>query len=185
MNQEINIEHVWNDYGSLLRGFLVSRVNNPDDAEDLLQEILIKTHKQLDSLKDPGKFKSWLFQIARNTLIDYYRKPERLLSSESLPELADVRHENAQEAMRRELSHCIQPFVENLPKAYREAIEAVDLQGQSQKELAAELKLSHSAMKSRVQRGRQKLAALFKECCTYEMDARGNIMDYENKSKCC
>jgi len=45
--------------------------------------------------------------------------------------------------------------------------------------------LSHSAVKSRVQRGRQKLAEFFQECCTYEVDVRGNIIGYEAKSKCC
>ena len=52
----MNIEQIWNDYGNLLRRFLLSKVNNPEDAEDLLQDILIKTHKKLGSLKDPKKF---------------------------------------------------------------------------------------------------------------------------------
>lgn len=183
----MNIEHIWNDYGTHLRGFLVSRVNDPDDAEDLLQEILIKTHKQLGSLKDPKKFKAWLFQIARNTLIDYYRKPSRNSSSETLPELADTQEEDseAQENLRLELSQCIKPFMKDLPQKYREVLEAIDLQGHSQKELAQQLGLSHSTVKSRVQRGRQKLAALFQECCAYEVDARGTIIDYETKSECC
>ena len=180
----MNIEHIWNDYGNLLRGFLVSRVNDPDDAEDLLQEILIKTHNHMDSLKGPKKFKAWLFQIARNTLIDYYRKSEK---TQSLPDLANIReeHTEAQDALRLELSQCLKPFIESLPEKYREAIEAVDLQGLTQKEVAQALSLSHSAGKSRVQRGRQKLAALFQECCTYEVDIRGNIIGYEAKSECC
>ena len=183
----MNIEQIWNDYGTHLRGFLISKVNNPDDAEDLLQEILIKTHQQLGSLKDPRKFKAWLFQIARNTLIDYYRKPSRNVSAESLPELAETQDEasEAQETLRQELSQCIQPFIRNLPPKYGEAVEAIDLEGLSQKELAQRLGLSHSAVKSRVQRGRQKLAELFQECCTYQVDARGNIIGYETRSECC
>jgi len=183
----MNIEQIWNDYGNLLRGFLVSKVSNPDEAEDLLQEILIKTHKNMSSLKDPKKFKAWLFQIARNTLIDYYRKPSRNLSAETLPELAKTQEEDseAQDSMREELSQCIKPFIENLPAKYGEAVAAIDLEGLSQKELAQQLGLSHSAIKSRVQRGRQKLAELFQECCTYKVDARGNIIGYETKSECC
>jgi RNA polymerase sigma-70 factor (ECF subfamily) len=45
--------------------------------------------------------------------------------------------------------------------------------------------LYHSSVKSRVQRGRKKLAEFFQECCTYEVDVRGNIIGYEAKSKCC
>jgi len=183
----MNIEQIWNDYGNLLRRFLLSKVNNPEDAEDLLQDILIKTHKKLGSLKDPKKLKTWLFQIARNTLIDYYRKPSITLSAQSLPELVEIREKSveAQEIMRLELSQCIKPFIKNLPKKYGEAVEAIDLQGLSQKELAKELGLSYSAIKSRAQRGRQKLAELFQECCTYEVDVRGNIIGYEAKSECC
>ncbi len=183
----MDIEQIWNDYGNLLRRFLLSKVNNPEDAEDLLQEILIKTHKNMGSLKDPKKFKAWLFQIARNTLIDYYRKPSKTLSAQSIPELAEIIEDSAgaQEIMRLELSQCIKPFIDNLPKNYGEAVEAIDLQGISQKDLAQELGLSHSAIKSRVQRGRQKLSELFRECCTYEVDVRGNIISYEGKSECC
>ncbi len=90
-----------------------------------------------------------------------------------------------QDKIRQELSNCIQPFVKSLPKKYRDAVEAVDLKGVSQKAMAEELGLSHSAIKSRVQRGRQMLAELFQACCTYELDKRGNIMDYQAGSKCC
>jgi len=181
----MGIEEIWNDYGNLLRNFLVSRVKNSEDAEDLLQEILIKTHKNLESLKDPKKLKSWLFQIARNALIDYYRKPNNTLALES--QLSELQEEkpDAQEAIHQELSQCIKPFIKNLPEKYGDVLDAIDIQGVSQKELAKELGLSHSAIKSRVQRGRQKLEEIFQECCTYKMDARGNLMEYENKSDCC
>lgn len=181
----MNIEEIWNDYGNLLRGFLLSRVKNSDDAEDLLQEILIKTHKNMGSLKDPKKLKSWLFQIARNTLIDYYRKPYNSLSVESQLSERQEERPDEQEAMRQELSQCIKPFIKNLPEKYGEVVDAIDIQGASQKELAKELGLSYSAVKSRAQRGRQKLKELFQECCTYKMDVRGNIMEYEVKSDCC
>jgi RNA polymerase sigma-70 factor (ECF subfamily) len=181
----MNIEEIWNDYGNLLRGFLRSRVKNSDDVEDLLQEILIKTHKNMGSLKDPKKLKSWLFQIARNTLIDYYRKPHNTLSVES--QLSELQEESsdAQEIMSQELSQCIKPFIKNLPTKYGDVVNAIDLQGASQKELAKELGLSYSAVKSRAQRGRQKLKELFQKCCTYKMDVRGNIMEYEAKSDSC
>ncbi len=181
----MSIEEVWNDYGNLLRGFLLSKVKNSEDAEDLLQEILIKTHNNMDSLKDPKKFKSWLFQIARNTLIDYYRKPDNILVDES--QLFDLQEErpDTQETMRQELSQCIKPFLKYLPDKYGVVVDAIDIQGASQKELAKELGLSYSALKSRVQRGRQKLEEIFQECCTYKVDARGNIMEYEIKPDCC
>ena len=92
---------------------------------------------------------------------------------------------NYQNKVRHELSRCLEPFLRQLPKTYREAVEAVDLKGQSQKVLAEEWGLSHSAVKSRVQRGRKMLKELFHACCTYQMDARGNIITYEGNKNCC
>lgn len=183
----MSIEQIWNNYGNLLRHFLLSRVDNSEDAEDLLQEILIKTHSNMDSLKDPKKFKSWLFQIARNTLIDYYRKHSKKILEQPLSRFSELTENSteAQEHLRSELSQCIKPFLENLPKKYADVVEAIDLNGVSQKEVAEELGLSYSTTKSLVQRGRQKLAELFQECCTYEVDARGQIMDYKPKNECC
>jgi RNA polymerase sigma-70 factor (ECF subfamily) len=83
------------------------------------------------------------------------------------------------------LSKCIKPFINSLPEIYRDALETVDINGISQKALAKELGISHSAVKSRVQRGREMLAALFQSCCTYDLDSRGNIIDYHANPKCC
>ncbi|MDJ0689361.1 MAG: sigma-70 family RNA polymerase sigma factor [Xenococcaceae cyanobacterium MO_188.B32] len=70
----MELQQLWQEYSDRLRQFLLSRVKNRADVDDLLQEILIKTYRHLDTVKEPEKFLSWLFQIARNTLIDYYRK---------------------------------------------------------------------------------------------------------------
>ena len=173
---------MWEGYGSQLRNFLLSKVSTPEDAEDLLQEILIKTHKNLATLKEPDKLKSWLCQIARNTIIDYYRKHRS-----DIPELESFLSENAYltNPALSELTECVRPFLMQLPEKYRQAIEKTDLAGKSQKDLAEELGLAYSTIKSRVQRGRAMLSDLFQECCAYQLDARGNIMDYKEGPGCC
>ena len=180
----MEFSQLWQEYSDRLRQFLLSRTKNPADVDDLLQEILIKTYRNLDTVKDPDKFLSWLFQIARNTLTDYYRKSgveasrQDTLQREILTEQEPEQYEQ----VRRELTNCILPFLNQLPPKYREAIEAVDLQGESQKELAAKLGLSYSAVKSRVQRGRSMLKVKFEKCCRYELDVRGNIIDFTSRS---
>ena len=64
----MEFKQLWQEYGNQLRVFLRSRVKNPADVDDLLQEILIKTYQHLNTVKDSEKFLSWLFQVARNTL---------------------------------------------------------------------------------------------------------------------
>ncbi len=183
----MEFSQLWQEYRDRLRQFLLSRAKNPADADDLLQEILIKTYRNLDTVKDPDKFLSWLFQIARNVLTDYYRKSgvEASRQGNLQREILTEQEPEQYEQVRRELTNCILPFLNQLPPKYREAIEAVDLQGESQKELAVKLGLSYSAVKSRVQRGRSMLKAKFEECCCYELDVRGNIIDFEAKPKSC
>ena len=78
----------------------------------------------------------------------------------------------------RELARCLQPMIEQLPATYRDALIAVDLDGRTQHDAAAELGLSTSGMKSRVQRGRRQLRGLLTDCCTVDVDRAGAILAY-------
>ena len=163
---------VWQQYGQKLQAMLRSKVNNPADAEDLLQEILLKTYQQLGSLKDANKLKPWLTSIARNSVIDFYRQRGRQpdLEHEALWYEAD------QEDLLAAMSDCVAPFVDALPQDTAALIKAVDLQGKPQKDLAKQQGLSYSGLKSRVQRGRKQLRTLFEGCCQLELDHRGQPM---------
>lgn len=182
----MEFEQLWQDYQPQLRHFLQTRVHNAADVDDLLQDIWIKSYQHLETVQQPSKVQAWLFQIARNSLIDYYRKsrPDRAeVDITHLPQL-DNKVEDY-EQIRQELAGCIRPLIAQLPDKYREAIDLVDLQGKSQKVLAAEWGLSHSAVKSRVQRGRRLLGSLFQTCCQYQLDARGNLIAMEATAKYC
>jgi len=182
-----NVQQIWTEYGNMLRRFLAKRVASPEDAEDLLQDILLKTHQYLKTHREPEKMQAWLFQVARNTLTDYYRARSSGATQLKLSEFDEMPEEtpDSQTQVLTELSQCLYPFLQKLPEKYREAVKAADLKGMSQKDLAQALGISHSTMKSRVQRGRHMLGALFRTCCSYEVDARGNITDFEEKSGCC
>lgn len=183
----MEVKQLWQEYSNQLQNFLLSKVNNRSDVEDLLQEILVKTHQKLNTVKEPEKVSAWLFQITRNTLADYYRKSRADISRQKIAGGAMLMNQEAEqyEEVRQELTKCIRPFLDRLPPKYRDAIEAVDLQGMSQKLLATKLRLSHSAVKSRVQRARHMLRELFQECCHYQLDVRGNLVDFESKSGSC
>ncbi len=182
-----NVQQIWTEYGNLLRGFLAKRVACPEDVDDLLQDILLKTHKYLKTHREPEKMQAWLFQVARNTLTDHYRSRSTFTTNLEPSEFEEIPEEisDSQIKVLTELSQCLYPFLQKLPEKYREAVEAADLKGMSQKNLAQALGVSHSTMKSRVQRGRHMLGELYQACCSYEVDTRGNITDFEEKSGCC
>jgi len=127
------------------------------------------------------KFEPWLYQIARNAVIDHYRARR---PTEELPvDLASAEGEKS-DAARRELAECITPLVDALPEHYRDAVRLSELHGLTQQETARRLGLSLSGAKSRVQRARRLLEEMLLACCRVELDGRGAIVDYESAGGC-
>ncbi len=173
----MNIDKIWSEYRMAIKAFLHNKVSNPDDVEDLLQEVLIRTHQNLDTLKSKDSVKSWIFQIARNTVIDFYRKRK---GAEGIhPE--DLWYTAQESETEHEFAPCIEPFLKALPEETAKMIRAIDIKGQAQKDYARENGIPYSTLKSRVQSGRKQLHALFHECCFMSFDQWGNVLDYEVK----
>ena len=97
------------------------------------------------------------------------------------PERTDDRPNEA----TRDLARCVQPLVAELPDIYRDALDRVDLAGQSHQAAAAELGISTSGMKSRVQRGRRQLKQLLTDCCAVHVDRLGAVASYRPNSDSC
>lgn len=76
-------------------------------------------------------------------------------------------------------------MIEALPPDYQEAVDLSDLQGRTQREVAATQGLSLSGAKSRVQRGRVILREMLAACCALELDRDGKILDYDKKNSSC
>ena len=177
----MNLESIWQEYSTSLRSFLYSRVSNDADVEDLLQEVLIKTHQNLDTVASSEKIKPWLFQLTNNTIIDFYRKKGRAKDVSA----ADLWYEKDDDVIERALSQCVEPFIRALPKESADLLFAIDIEGQSQKDYAEKAGISYSTLKSRVQRGRAKLRTLFDDCCSLTLDKHGNIVEFQTKSGGC
>lgn len=187
---------IWSDFGERLHAFIARRVDSAADADDILQDVFVRIHRHVDSLERHDRLVSWLFQITRNAIVDYYRAPVRRREL-----LSGAPHDLDDDVMRardwsqdendaggdaaRELAHCLRPMVARLPAHYRDAVTLIDLEGLPQKEAALNAGVSLSGMKSRVQRGRQALEALLHECCRIETDAAGRIMEYQLREGSC
>jgi RNA polymerase sigma-70 factor (ECF subfamily) len=84
-----------------------------------------------------------------------------------------------------ELARCLRPLLSGLAPEQRRAVELIDLDGLAQADAARREGVSLSGMKSRVQRGRRRLAELLGQCCALTLDARGVPMDYTSSSRGC
>lgn len=184
----MDIEVVWKEFGHRLRKFVEARVSDSHIAEELTQELLIKSYQNIDSLKEHDRIEAWLFRVARNVVNDYYRK-KASDKEDLLPEMdnivASIEEESPTNHVREDLSQCIKPFIDQLPLKYRQTLTAVELEGSTQTALADRLGVSHSTIKSQTQRGRAKLNKLFRQCCDFDIDARGNVIDFKSKPGQC
>lgn len=172
----MNIELIWNEFYTPLKGFVARRVDNHAAVDDIVQTVFIKIADHISEIKDTQKIRSWIYQITRNTIIDYYRSQK---PTDELPLDLQIMDEYDEQDLSKELSSCIKPMIEQLPDKYREAIELTEINGISQKQLSVQLGISFSGAKSRVQRGREKLKELLTSCCHIQADRYGNIIDYQ------
>lgn len=177
----MNVETIWKQYQQSLKAFLHKNVANPADVDDLLQEILIKTYHNLATVQDTKKIKSWLFQIANHTIIDFYRKRGRQAEVHS----EDLWFDEQQVSLTTELAQCVAPFIDGLPEQDAKLLRAIEIDGMSQKEFAQKEGIKYSTLKSRVQKSRQKLFGVFNQCCEFSIDTQGNVMDYQKRQSDC
>jgi RNA polymerase sigma-70 factor (ECF subfamily) len=193
-------EQIWYEFHDRLRAFIARRVDNQADGEDILQDVFLRVHQSLHTLNRSDRLASWLFQVTRNAIADYYRAPERRreiptdFTLETDADMANVYGDIGTDPLDsdahraevlEELSSCLRPMTQHLPAHYRDAISLVELEGLTQREAAERLGLSVSGMKSRVQRGRQMLKHMLHDCCQIQLGPDGRIADYESQASAC
>ncbi len=183
---------VWQQVQAGLRSFIANRVANEAAVDDILQDVFLRMHRRIDSLKDPRKVVSWVYQITRNTIVDYYRSPERRREipmglAGDMDDRGSTELFSADESgrLRTELAACLRPMLNRLSNDYRDAVALVELEGFTQQAAAKRLGLSLSGMKSRVQRGRRQLKQMLDECCLIQLDRRRGVIDYDVRDAGC
>ena len=180
---------IWQQVHNDLRAFIVKRVSEETEIDDILQEVFLRIHRRIDGLKDPRRIVSWVYPITRHAIIDHYRASGRRLempvglgadmelirSMAATPVIAESKDSGE---YRSELAECLRPMIDQLSKEYREALMLVELEGLTQQAAAQRIGFSLSGMKSRVQRGRRQLKRKLDECCLIQLDQRHRVADY-------
>lgn len=177
----IATEKIWHEYHERLASFIRSKVAE-DAVDDLIQDVFIKIHARIGSLRNDTKLESWLYQITRNTIIDHYRSKQ---IAEELPDWIEQAEPEEDESIRKELSSCLQPMLRELPEKYRNAIQMSEMENKTQGEVAERENISLSGAKSRVQRGRALLKVMLNDCCQLEINKKNQVVSYEKKAKDC
>jgi RNA polymerase sigma-70 factor (ECF subfamily) len=155
-------EDVARRYGRKIYNFAYRLTGNPDDAADLVQEVLLRVRKGLQGYT-PGSFEGWLWRITRNAFLDGIRKKQRRPTT-SLPDDdravlgASPSPDEVLASIR--LSDDVQTALLKLPIEFREAVVLCDVVGLTYEEIAEAVEVPVGTVRSRIHRGRKMLREL-------------------------
>jgi RNA polymerase sigma-70 factor (ECF subfamily) len=176
---DCNIFEIWEEYKSSLFGYIQKRVDDPDDAKDILQDVLLKSYQFCSKGKTVLHLKSWLYKITQNTIIDYYKK-----ANKNLPFDIDPVYEESEQSLIGEASEYIKGLLKLLSDEYAIPLFMYDIEEIDQKTISERLNLTLPNTKSRIQRGRVKLKERFLECCIVAFDDKGEMVSFDIKPQC-
>jgi len=148
----------------------------PEDAEEVAQETLLKVFQNFDQLREPQHVRAWIFRIAKNACLMQRRKsvfaPEHQVSVEELPpasEIVSAAELPDDELQRSEVRAVLHQVIAELPPAYRSVVLLRDIEQLSTEETAQILDLTEEAVKTRLHRARaamrQKLDCYLRNRC--------------------
>ena len=180
----LNFYSIFNQYHDRLKKFVTITVKNEWVVDDIVQEVFVRAHSKIDTLKDQDKIGSWLFRIAYRQCMDHFRKESR----NPQKEIVDFRGVNTSDYSTTErkleqhqMSVCVQNQMLLLPENYRTVIWLFDVLDFTLKEIADILELSVENVKVRLHRARKKLKSILSRKCTFENDER-NVLVCEPKN---
>jgi len=178
LNKYSEISSLWLEYKNGLKYYILKKVKNEELANDLSHEVLMKVYNSCCSAIKINNVKSWLFQIAHNTTVDYLKKQQKF--TYDVPETFDKDEATA----FQDSEGILKPLIQLLPKKYGIPLQMADIEELKQKEVAQKLNLSVTATKSRIQRARKLLKEKIIECSIMDRDDLGNLISLELKTEC-
>lgn len=165
--------NAWRANEGELRGYLIHRMSDPHAAEDLLQETFVKAMRQGKDFCRLDNARAWLFQVARNALVDHQRLHKETVDvSEDIP--APEMHAEPFVA----LSACVARVLTELSPEDRDIIEQCDLNDMKQQDYAKSHGLSLAATKSRLLRARARMGDTLSTNCKVEFDPEGRVVGH-------
>src|SRR5215204_2999680 len=169
---------------------------NARDAEDLVQDSLLRAYRFWDSFEQDSNCKAWLLRILTNTFINEYQRKKR--SREVLDAAAaeqdatdgvlvhagaQLQRDAEQVLVERSVSDDVQRALEALPDDFRTAVVLCDIEGLSYKEIAEIMQTPVGTVMSRLFRGRKLLAAALRDFALAEGYVReGAAANPDNQS---
>ena len=161
----------------------LTRLVGQSEAEDLTQEVFLRVNRGLPDFKGDAKLSTWIYRIATNVATDRIRSrssqesrsgkaiplDERLIQ-EGVDLMGYKKPSVEKQAMREEMSSCVQDYINSLPESYRVPVTLSEIGGLTNKEISEVLGLTMETVKIRLHRGRAKLKEKLEAGCSFDRD---------------
>jgi RNA polymerase sigma-70 factor, ECF subfamily len=165
----IDVAAAWAEVGARLRAFAARRVPAAE-ADDIVQSVMLKLLERRSDVARES-VRAWLFAVTRNAVVEYYRRRPDAVGVDHLDSFA-ASVDDRDDAVIGSLVDCLDPMLAVLSKTDAAILRRVDLEGEAQTDIARDLGVSPSTIKSRVQRARARLRAAFDACCSITASPR-------------
>lgn len=183
------IQQIHDQFGEHLKNFIRTKVRNEEDVLDIYQNVILKIITRIGTVRKNESLKSWIFTVTNNQIIDFYRKQKPNEPIENLDfdysSIQDTDKDNS--SAYHLMEGCISSLIAQLPDEYKTIIAHSEIKGISQKELAESLGMNYVTLRSKVQRGRDRLKKLINDSCLIEQASQGTVTGCKPKSPsvCC
>lgn len=174
----ISIESFIKDYNDALYRYLRKITGSGEDAEDILQESLIKIAESLSSLNDPLRIKTWAFRIVTNTAMDFFRKNKKVNYVEFDEKLYDpeIKEDDIEDKIIvDEMNECIRGEMSRIAPNYNNVLILYYFEHMNISEIASICDISLATVKIRLHRGKKLLNKILSEGCNFYYDKNSNI----------
>ena len=174
----LTFDDVYGQFHAKIHRYL-ERMVGRDDAEDLTQEVFIRTSRALPQFRGDSTVSTWIFRIATNVAYDRLRSRSSRsrceTSLESGPPVVDRAPSLDKRVVRGEMNECIDKYIEELPTGYRAAVVLSEHEGFTNQEIADALGVSLETVKIRLHRARARLRKELGDGCSLYRDDRNEL----------
>ena len=176
MSMKIETADIWKKQHSEIYFFILKKVKNEEATREIIQNVFLKIHQNIDTIKDITKVRAWVFTIVRNEIANHYNLAPKTISITSF--VISPNHNSYQEFC------CFDRFVTNLPMPYKEVVQLIYFQGKTQIEAAELIGISLPNVKARIRRAKLILINNFNTCCKFKINAEGKLIGDSNCARC-
>ncbi|MCL5792405.1 MAG: RNA polymerase sigma factor [Deltaproteobacteria bacterium] len=158
----VAFDELYRRFNKKIYNYVFRMAGNKETAEDITQEVFVKMYVSAKYYEPTGKFTTWLFTIATNTIINEHRKDKRTTSLEAEPSV-DAEQFTENRIIINEMEQDLLNSINNLPENQKTVIVLRSYEGMDYEEIAKVINNTTKAVKSLLNRARKRLSNEYKK----------------------